>query len=717
MPQLKIQVSDWQSEPRPRRGFEGLDIDLVTRMDERVAALVAPLPPGATTYAARATAFIDQFAPELTSLFGQSPDVFKAALAGASPSAQWPTVDWEALREGGQGAVAVGRTLAAAVFGAVLLRGLQEGPSVAAGPVVPRVFLAEEGLSEGVMKAFKQDEAAHKAWREGLATAEDLLRVCGNWFSQACAADATQGQAAHIGMAMAELRDFGDRAMFVRKRAIREALYSVSIDPPQHLLSGYPTYDNCDLEVGVIPYVAKIIADNGLVLDDGMERANGGATVILRRWSSTDSADLERLASLFRRLACAVRKPAGRVDEDLATPDLGPMLETLGCRPVAGLAPCWRVLGEDVLGFRAVEHYRDGMLQKRRLQISAVFGSRAGQPGLSPVTDEIMRRGGAACWVDNGLVLIAHETDMPVRDEDLRRALEGFVGLAAELRLQLYREQVVVEMLTASMLPAQPEPGAPLSDWIARLRGLPARLEVDFDRMRRHWYRQRIVDDLTTRIAVEPVDIVRNIVGAVDNDEDRSFVRARFVMLLFGRDAEAALSELERVEFGPARHEATVELLEAAAEGGNAEMLERVFSHWHDVDARRLDYEVECGSLLDQAVSGLGLARLHQGYAPETAPAVCCDWLNFIFSRSPRSRRDPDWLARLDALTNDERALQDMHLDRLSDLFLTLQRHDLPGRRGVITAISAAASASPHRAYYEAKLNLSLHSPEPGSAA
>jgi hypothetical protein len=73
-------------------------------------------------------------------------------------------------------------------------------------------------------------------------------------------------------------------------------------------------------------------------------------------------------------------------------------------------------------------------------------------------------------------------------------------------------------------------------------------------------------------------------------------------------------------------------------------------------------------------------------------------------------------LSRLDALTNDERALHDLNLDRLTDLFLTLQRHDLPGRRSVAAAIRDGAASSPHRAYYEGKLNLSLHSPVPGSA-
>lgn len=742
MPQLKIQLSEWKSVPAPGYDIYGYGNSAVEHMNDRIRMLRAKpeIPEGISSYTEWITEFVSAFEPELQEILGRGRgrDQIQAAMIPGGQIFQMP--DWNTILEDGDQAVAACRDMAFSILSIVLAGGSdrEEKPVVvmeadepipSAGqeepedqqekdgkedreepgepeekeetetpePVIPAEFFGKGPLPKGVAHALKTDKRIHTEWRRGLATAESVLRTLGAWLEVNEIHKKTEF--VRIGLALFEFQEFKESVDISDNFILPRADISVPVEPPRHLLAGNPVYDNKDLTIHLAPFFAEQVRSLDLREPYGAVTKDGGAAIVMRNWSQTDPGDLGRLSDLFLRLRNLVRRPRNKIESQYEDEVVIGMMAALGCKPVPGLATCWRFSGGKVVGARPVFHYRDGIFHKQMLQMCMVLGPRGEEPIPAEFTNRIIGKGAVASWEENGLLFVGYEIDDPQVIEGLTAEFTDFTAFADELQVNLVR--------LGSVENVEPD------KWLGQLKPLPTRLEVDFDRTRRHWRRLRQVAELKLQLDHESVEAARSVIGRAENEDDRNHLRAQLVVLLFQRNPEEALAELEVLDYGRARHEAVLAVLEAAVESEEEDLLHRCFGRWIDDDALRPEYDQDCLPVFELVAAGAGLETVHEGYSDELSPAVRCDWLNFIFRRSPRSRHDPVWLTHMDGLTNDAELLGQQNLDRLSDLYLVARRHDLPGRSGLMAVIRKQADHSPFRAYYEDRLGQPLGGTQP----
>lgn len=522
-----------------------------------------------------------------------------------------------------------------------------------------------------------------------LATVQALLQTFGAWFDSQKKSDSISF--ASIAIARAEIAGIQEEAGFFREVTVPRIEISVPVEPPMQLLSGYPTYNMKDLKLVLAPYVSKSIKAEALDDDWDMSLSSDMTEITINDWSQTAPDDIKRLSDLFLRLRNIVRSPASMENNLPLDPDIGTLLDSLAGRAIQGIPNCWRRVGDLIVGVRPNIIYDNGSFCGESLQLSIVLGAVGEEPIPENFSDELVSRGTVTIWSNRGLLFLGM---MVPSLEEMRSRYPEFMEFGLEASM-------VLSACGASK-------NIPVEDWQEDLNSLPKRLEMDLGRLRHHWLRERLTSELHDYVAQSRIDEARGLLSRVDDREDRSYLKARFVTKLFDVDKEGSLSELFSMNPGKDRHNTYHSLMEVSVEQDNKELLEEVFGSWLSTDAMSTYYEEDCTPILELAAAGLGQSGILDRYSDELNPGIRSDWIVLVMRRFPSKRRDMEWRRRVDNLINDLKGNGSMNLDRLAGLFETLRKADLPGRDNVIREAIPMLTVEAHRKYYEKRFGIKL---------
>jgi hypothetical protein len=728
MARLGIVIREWRAEPIDEARYPALGADALVDMERRIKRLSrrdpTPGPPAGGLHE-WITEFTDTFALELGTILDIDPATLTA------PLEEPPLPDWNALFHAPDEDSQAFARFAADLLRTVLAeertaqapssgnppRDENEEPAevaeaVQAGAetlepsqvrdglddaeawlkIIPPEYLGQGIVPDGVPRVLRTDPRVFAGWRRAIVTVRTVLSDFLDWASIR-AGEGTHPPAGRIGRASLELTRALERATLYRMADVPGADLHVDVHAPLFLTVPPAGYDYDELHVKLIPSVGSRL--NRIEFSADHRVRVHGETLVLESWSPHSSDDLARLADVLRRVLSSARRPEEHPGDAGTDERVVAALDGIGLLAVPGRPACWRKAGDLDVGLRPVFHYRHGTFQGVRFQLAVALGLDA-RTALPPdLLSQLVRHGEGRLWRDAGLMLLGRILESL---DDLEEELGVFLPFAEEISINL-RETGAVHSATEV-------------DTTRRLATLPTRLDVDYERLRRVWHRNRQAERLRTLLRGVSTQQARTHVAGVRDEEDRNYLRSVLVTELFGLDPEQALAELRSIKPGPERHQSILAVLERAAAESRHDLAEKVFRLWKEADARTPHHDSPCNDILEIAAATLGRDAVLDGVPSDLDACVATDWLTLAFRTYPSVRGDLEWLRRLDALLLDERAVEGVGLDRLVALHDVLRRHGLPGRRRLLAAASGLVRENAFREYYESRLGVRLSDEE-----